>query len=375
MKYIKEYSEFINEGYVDIPNDVLKDLRRSLITFADGDYDNINELIESFNNIMENSDFPCTIEMLGTTDIKERPSDDDDFTGMIHNTKYSISYDTCIEDASFDYGDEISISAKRNGPRYIKSGAIISFTINPYFLDIYTDAKTLSTLENTIKHELGHAQVFRKIIHKYIDNYFSSNPDSNNLNVTEDTEKFLHAYKIKNLNTPDTKNLKYELFLNSDLMQDMTASLHPVIKDIRKEGYSIKSIVDFKKGPFTLDKYKKIFNKYNKDEQNVLKYLIQATFDETLKHDLSKEEFAVDVTSITSELLMHNPDISVAIDIVAKSSKPNTPSNTFNHYLHVVGNKTKEFNTIRKMLYLNLQNIANNLNVKVLTDSGIKLLK
>lgn len=375
MKYIKEYYEFINEGYVDVPNDVLKDLRRSLITFADGDYNDINELIESFNNIMENSDFPCTIKMLGTTDIKERPNDDSDYTGMSYNTKYSLSYDTCIEDAEIVSDDKISISAKRNGPRGIKSGVIIRFTINPYFLDIYTDAKTLSTLENAIKHELGHAYVFRKIINKYIDNYFLSNPDSNNLNITEDTEKFIHAYKIKNLNTPDIKNLKYELFLNSDLMNNMTVDLHKVIGDIRKEGYSIKSIVDFKKGPFTLDKYKKVFTKYNKDEQNVFKYLIQAELDATLRHDLSREEFAVDVTSITSELLMHNPDISVAIDIVAKSSKPNTPSNTFNHYLHVIGNKTKEFNTIRKMLYLNLQNIANNLNVKVLTDSGIKLLK
>lgn len=375
MKYIKEYSEFINEGYVDLPNEVLKDLRKSLITFADGDYDNINELIESFNDIMENSDFPCKIVMFGTPDIKKRPSDENDFTGMTHNTKYSLSYDTCIEDAGFDYGGEISILAKRNGPRGIKTNASIDITINPHFLNIYDDVKTLSTLEDTIKHELGHAQVFKKIVHKYIDNYFLSNPDSNNLNVTEDADKFIHAYKIKNLNTPDTKNLKYELFLNSDLMNDMTVDLHKVIRDIRKEGYSIKSIVDFKKGPFTLDKYKKVFNKYNKDEQNVFKYLIQAELDVTLRHDLSREEFAVDVTSITSELLMHNPDISVAIDIVAKSSKPNTPSNTFNHYLHVAGNKTKEFNTIRKMIYLNLQNIANNLNVKVLTDSGVKLLK
>ena len=104
MKYIKEYSEFINEGYVDLPNEVLKDLRKSLITFADGDYDNINELIESFNDIMENSDFPCKIVMFGTPDIKKRPSDENDFTGMTHNTKYSLSYDTCIEDAGFDYG-------------------------------------------------------------------------------------------------------------------------------------------------------------------------------------------------------------------------------------------------------------------------------
>ena len=375
MKYIKEYYEFINEGYVDVPNDVLKDLRRSLITFADGDYNDISELIESFNDIMENSDFPCKIVMSITPNIKEVPNDEDDFKGMSHNTKNSISYDTCIDDAGFDYGGEIAILAKRNGTRGIKTKSSIDIIINPNFLLIYNDSKTLSTLENAIKHELGHAIVFKKIIHKYIDNYFLSNPDSNNLNVTEDTDKFIHAYKIKNLNTPDTKNLKYELFLNSDLMNDMIIDSHKVIRDIRKEGYSIKSIVDFKKGPFTLDKYKKVFTKYNKDEQNVFKYLIQAELDVTLRHDLSREEFAVDVTSITSELLMHNPDISVAIDIVAKSSKPNTPSNTFNHYLHVIGNKTKEFNTIRKMLYLNLQNIANNLNVKVLTDSGIKLLK
>lgn len=375
MKYIKEYSEFIKEGYVDVPNDILKDLHESLIMFADKDYDDINELIESFNDIMEKSDFPCKIVMSVTPNIKEAPSDEDDFKGMSHNTKNSISYDTCIDDAGFDYGGEITIFAKRNGTRGIKTKMNIGITINHNFLFIYNDSKTVNTLQNTIKHELGHAIVFKKIIHKYIDNYFLSNPDSNILNVTEDTDKFIHAYKIKNLNIPNMKNLKYELFLNSDLMNDMTKDLHQVIRDIRKEGYSIKSIVDFKKGPFTLDKYKKVFNKYNKDEQNVLKYLIQATFDDTLKHDLSKEEFAVDITSITSELLMHNPDISVAIDIVAKSSKPNTPSNTFNHYLHIVGNKTKEFNTIRKMLYLNLQNIANNLNVKVLTDSGIKLLK
>lgn len=374
MKYIKEYSKFINEGYVDLPKDLMVKLGKAFDIFSTKDYDCMDDLIESFDSIFSKFEFPCPIVLINSSD-SDMYNSDDDILRMKGGTKYNLSKDNFIIDAGLNHGDNITILAKRDGTRHFKSEHTIYIDVYSDFINIYKNKNTINSIKNIIMHELGHFNVFNKIVEKYISNYFLSNPDINQLLIDEDVSKFLHAYKIKNLNTPDIKNLKHELFLNSDLMTDMTDVLNQAIQDIRDDGYPIKSIVDFKNGPFTLDKYKKIFTKYNKDEQNILKYLIQATFDSTLRHDLSREEFAVDVTSITSELLMYNPDISVAIDIVAKSSKPNTPSNTFNHYLHVAGNKTKEFNIIRKMIYLNLQNIANNLNVKILTNSGVKLLK
>ena len=410
MKYIKEYSDFINEGYIDVPVDMVSIFKKiyhdTVIEYSKNNKYNVEDFCEIFNKKCKPhiKNFGCTIELvhvpvnriekLNNFICKLFKKDKDKTNKYNSNGICNASFAPNSTSGLF-FKDikfiDIFIDKDELGSKIINDGDMLKIYINDIFIDNLNNIEAQNCLTDIFKHEYGHKMAYDLKINNMAAKFFNGNPDfefyTNKLKFSDyismvyddkNIEKFnilTHAHDDARGFILDSESSVIKKIFNAIKLEIISAKILSNVKTFiekaSKDGYSYKEIIDDENGPLSKKEYFKY--KYNdKFKDDIFKDILRSRLYGIILHDSSKEEFSVNITSITSELLSKH-DIKGALGIISTSTKPDTISSTFNSYIKSLGGKSDELRSIRKMVYLNLQNIANN--PKQLVNSGVKLLK